>query len=102
MSPRDLRTQILGQLAERLTYDTLYREALSDPELRRTTQELDAAMANATEARKVVFELFQDLDGFSLEEYRPFADVAAGFDRVVRFSARVRYRKQGPAGDAAR
>ena len=81
----DLRTQILGQLAERLTYDTLYREALSDPELRRTTQELDAAMANATEARKVVFELFQDLDGFSLEEYRPFADVAAGFDRVVRF-----------------
>ena len=81
----DLRTQILGQLSERLTYDTLYREALSDPELRRTSQELDAAMANATEARKVVFELFQDLDGFSLEDYQPFADVAAGFDRVVRF-----------------
>lgn len=81
----DLRTQILGQLSERLTYDSLYREALSDPELRRTKQELDAAMANATEARKVVFELFQDLDGFSLEDYRPFANVADGFDRVVRF-----------------
>ncbi len=81
----DLRTQILGQLSERLTYDTLYREALSDPELQRTKEELDAAMANATEARKVVFELFQDLDGFSLEDYQPFTDVAAGFDRVVRF-----------------
>ena len=81
----DLRTQILGQLSERLTYDTLYREAISDPELRRTKEELDAAMANATEARKVVFELFQDLDGFSLEDYQPFANVASGFDRVVRF-----------------
>ena len=81
----DLRTQILGQLAERLTYDALYREALSDPELRRTRQELDAAMANASEARKVVFELFQDLDRFSLDDYRPFADVDAGFDRIVRF-----------------
>ena len=81
----DLRTQILGQLSERLTYDTLYREALSDPELRRTRQELDAAMANATEARKVVFELFQDLDGFSLEDYRPFANVVAGFERVLGF-----------------
>ena len=81
----DLRTQILGQLSERLTYDTLYREALSDPELRRTKEELDAAMANATEARKVVFELFQDLDGFSLEDYQPFANVEEGFDRVVRF-----------------
>lgn len=81
----DLRTQILGQLAERLTYDALYREALSDPELRRTRQELDAAMANASEARKVVFELFQDLDRFSLDDYRPFANVDAGFDRIVRF-----------------
>ena len=33
-------------------------------------------MANATEARKVVFELFQDLDGFSLEDYQPFTNVA--------------------------
>jgi len=81
----DLRMQILGQLSERLTYDSLFREALSDPELRRTKEELEAAMANASEARKVVFELFQDLDGFSLEDYRPFANVEAGFDRVVQF-----------------
>ena len=97
----DLRTQILGQLSERLTYDTLYREALSDPELRRTRQELDAAMANATEARKVVFELFQDLDGFSLEDYRPFANVVAGFERVLGFSVRCAL-GTGPAGEAAR
>ena len=81
----DLHMQILGQLSERLTYDALYREALSDPELRRTKEELQAAMSNATEARKVVFELFQDLDGFSLEDYQPFANVATGFDRIVRF-----------------
>ena len=81
----DLRMQILGQLSERLTYDALYREALSDPELRRTKEELQAAMSNATEARKVVFELFQDLDGFSLEDYQPFSNVATGFDRIVRF-----------------
>ena len=81
----DLRMQILGQLSERLTYDTLYREALSDPELRRTKEELETAMLNASEARKVVFELFQDLDGFSLEDYKPFANVEAGFDRIVQF-----------------
>ena len=81
----DLRIQILGQLSERLTYDTLYRKALSDPQLRRTKEELEAAMSNATEARKVVFELFQDIDGFSLEDYKPFANVEAGFDRVVQF-----------------
>ena len=81
----DLRMQILGQLSERLTYDALYRQALSDPELRRTKEELDAAMSNATEARKVVFELFQELDGFSLEDFKPFANVETGFDRIVRF-----------------
>ena len=57
----DLRLQVLGQLSERLTYNTLYREALSDPQLRRTKEELEAAMSNAREARKVVFELFQTL-----------------------------------------
>ena len=81
----DLRMQILGQLSERLTYDALYREALYDPELRRTKEELDAAMSNASEARKVVFELFQDIEGFSLEDFKPFVDVEAGFDRIVRF-----------------
>ncbi|HVY61785.1 MAG TPA: SNF2-related protein, partial [Planctomycetota bacterium] len=51
----DFRAQILGQLSERLTYDKLYREALGDPELRRTKEELEAALSNASEARKVVF-----------------------------------------------
>ena len=86
----DLRSQILGQLSERLSYERLYQEALSDPELRRTRQELEAALANATEARKVVFELFQDLEGFSLEDYKPFADISAGVDRLVRFVAASR------------
>ena len=85
----NLRIQILGQLSERLTYDSLYREALSDPELHRTKEELEAAMSTATEARKVVFELFQDLDGFSLEDYKPFANVEAGFDRIVQFFCAV-------------
>lgn len=88
----DLRSQVLGQLSERLTYDALYREALGDPELRRTREELEAALSNASEARKVVFELFQDLEGFSLDDYKPFADVKPGLERVrvfLRDSLRV-------------
>ena len=81
----DLRAQILGQLSERLSYDQLYRDALSDPELKRTREEMTAAMANAREARKVVFELFQDLDGFSLDDYQPFADLAEGQSRLLNF-----------------
>jgi superfamily II DNA or RNA helicase len=81
----DLRSQVLGQLAEKLTYDRLYREALFDPELRRTKEELEAALSNASEARKIVFELFQDLDGFSLDDYQPFADVKPGLTRVLEF-----------------
>jgi hypothetical protein len=76
---------VLGQLSERLTYDKLYREALSDPELHRTKEELEAALSNASEARKVVFELFQDLEGFSLDDYKPFADVKPGLDRLLEF-----------------
>lgn len=83
----DLRSQILGQLSERLNYDRLYQEALSDPELRRTAVELEAALSNAREAREVVFDLFQDLDGFSLDDYKPFSDVSSGMDRLVRFLA---------------
>lgn len=86
----DLRSQILGQLSERLSYEKLYQEALSDPELKRTRQELEAALTNATEARKVVFELFQDLEGFSLEDYKPFADLSSGVERIVRFVAAAR------------
>jgi hypothetical protein len=33
----------------------------------------------------VVFDLFQDLAGFSLDDYKPFSDVAPGLDRLVRF-----------------
>ena len=81
----DLRSQILGQLSERLSYDQLYRDALSDPELKRTKQELEAAMTNASEARKVVFELFQDLDRFSLDDYQPFANIEQGQERIFAF-----------------
>ncbi len=82
----DLRAQILGQLCERLAYDQLYRDALSDPTLRRTELELEAALTNADEARRVVFELFQELDGFSLDDYRPFEDMSAGFARIAEFA----------------
>jgi superfamily II DNA or RNA helicase len=81
----DLRAQILGQLSDRLSYDQLYRDALSDPELKRTRQELEAAMSNATEARQVVFQLFQDLDGFSLDDYEPLADIDGSKARLRAF-----------------
>ena len=81
----DLRAQVLGQLSERLNYDRLYQEALSDPELERTQVELEAALTNSREARQVVFDLFQDLDGFSLDDYKPFSDVSSSLDRLVRF-----------------
>nr|WP_294509793.1 SNF2-related protein [uncultured Rhodopila sp.] len=91
----DLRSQILGQLSERLNYDRLYQEALSDPELKRTAVELEAALSNAREAREVVFDLFQDLEGFSLDDYKPFSDVETAMDRLVRFlSAAVATRQQ--------
>jgi len=83
----DLRAQILGQLNDRLRYDQLYRDALSDPELKRTCEELEAAMANAREARQVVFELFQDLDRFSLDDYKPLADLDASKHRLLAFLA---------------
>ena len=81
----DLKGQILGQLSDRLSYDQLYRDALSDPELNRTRQELEAAMTNATEARQVVFELFQDLDGFSLDDYAPLSDIDGSKARLKAF-----------------
>jgi superfamily II DNA/RNA helicase len=81
----DMRSQILGQLSERLNYDKLYEEALSDPELRRTRLELEAALGNAEEARRVVFDLFQDLDDFRLDEYMPFSNVESSMERLVHF-----------------
>ena len=80
---------------ERLNYDRLYQEALSDPELKRTKVELEAALSNSREARQVVFDLFQDLEGFSLDDYKPFSDVSSSLDRLVRFmSAAVTDRQQ--------
>jgi superfamily II DNA or RNA helicase len=81
----DLRSQILGQLSERLSYENLYAQAISDPELKRTRLELEQALSNASEARNVVYELFQDLDGFSLDDYQPFSDTSEGMDEIVRF-----------------
>lgn len=52
-------------------------------------------MSNAREAREVVFDLFQDLDGFSLDDYKPFSDISSGMDRLVGFlSTAVRSRNQ--------
>ncbi|SDG74939.1 Helicase conserved C-terminal domain-containing protein [Planococcus glaciei] len=81
----NLQSQILGQLSEKLNYESLYKNALNDPELRRTKYELAAAMNNAVEARKVVFELFQELEGFSLDDYKPMADIEGGLKQVESF-----------------
>jgi superfamily II DNA or RNA helicase len=81
----DLHSQILGQLSERLNYDRLYQEALSDPELKRTRFELEAAWGNAEEARRVVVDLFQDLEDFRLDDYQQFSDVKTGLARLTRF-----------------
>lgn len=72
----DLRAQILGQLSEGVNYQKLYAEALRDPKLRRTDLELQAAMANAADARTALLELFQNLDGFSLDDYAPLSETS--------------------------
>ena len=81
----DLRTQVLGQLASTLSYEHLYQEAIHDPKMQRTRQELEVAMNNATLARKVVFELFQDLDHFDLGDYKKFDDEGKGMRRLIDF-----------------
>lgn len=85
----DLRTQVLGQLSSALSYDRLYQDAITDPTLRRTRQELEVAMTNANLARQVVFELFQELDRFNLGDYRKFDDQGRGMQRLVGFVART-------------
>ena len=85
----DLRTQILGQLSMQLNYASLYADALSDPLLKRTRVELETAMSNAVEARKVVFELFQDLDGFRLDDYKAMGNPEEGMGALARFLADV-------------
>lgn len=32
-----------------------------------------------------MFDLFQDLEGFSLDDYKPFSDVSSSLDRLMRF-----------------
>jgi superfamily II DNA or RNA helicase len=81
----DLRTQILGQLSMQVNYASLYSAALNDPLLKRTRVELETAMSNAVEARKVVFELFQDLDGFRLDDYTAMGNPEDGMNALVRF-----------------
>jgi superfamily II DNA or RNA helicase len=81
----DFRSQILGQLSSRLSYDKLYQEALGDPTLQRTEHEIEVAMKNANLAQDVVFELFQDLDRFNLRDYREFDDKGKGMERLVDF-----------------
>jgi len=85
----DLRSQVLGQLQERLSYDKLYQDAVLDPTLRRTKEELEVAMTNATVAREVVFELFQDLDRFNLGDYEKFDDGGKGMGRLVDVTRRL-------------
>ena len=98
----DLRSQILGQLSERLSYERLYAEALGDPELKRTRVELEAAMSNASQAQAVVFELFQDLGGFNIDEYKPLADTSAGtgaLERFLKVALEVDGKRFEPAGN---
>ncbi len=97
----DLRTQVLGQLSSALRYDRLYQDAISDPTLKRTREELEVAMTNANLARQVVFELFQELDRFNLGDYQKFDDEGRGMQRLVNFisgSARLagwNFRQEG-------
>ncbi len=46
---------------------------------------LEVALENAKTARQVVFELFQDLEGFRLDDYRRFDDGGKGMDRLLRY-----------------
>ena len=81
----DLRGQILGQLSDRLSYERLYQDAVRDPRLVRTRQELEVAVENARTARQIVWELFQDLEGFRLDEYKQMDDGGEAMTRLIRY-----------------
>ncbi|NOZ55515.1 MAG: hypothetical protein GXO73_01835 [Calditrichaeota bacterium] len=70
------------------TANLMRQEALRDPTLERTEQELEVAMTNAATARSVVSELFQDLDKFNLGDYQKFDDEGRGMQRLVAFVQR--------------
>lgn len=98
----DLRGQVLGQLGSSLRYDRLYQEAILDPSLRRTRQELEVAITNASLAREVVFELFQDIERFDLGDYHRFDDEGRGMRRLLAFaqhSARLDGGELKPVGE---
>lgn len=81
----NFESQILGQLSEKINYEELYRNALSDQELKRTAQELEVAILNAKEAREVVFELFQDLDKFHIEDYKKISNTQKEVETLLEF-----------------
>lgn len=85
----DLRAQVLGQLNSTLSYDRLYQDALNDPTLRRTREELEVAITNANLARKVVFELFQDLEQFNIGDYKKYDDDGKGMERLISFVSKA-------------
>jgi hypothetical protein len=91
----DLRGQILGQLSERLSYDKLYQDGVRDPRLVRTRQELEVAIDNARAARQIVWELFQDLESFRLDEYKKMDDGGEGMARLARYFQAALVRKGG-------
>jgi superfamily II DNA or RNA helicase len=85
----DFRAQILGQLAEHLKYEELYRQSLGDPKLARTKEELAVAMDNAVRSRRLVGELFQDLQRFNLDEYRQLDDQGQAMAQLLSFSQKA-------------
>lgn len=91
----DLRGQMLGQLSERLSYDRLYQDGVRDPRLVRTRQELEVAIDNARAAREIIWELFQDLEGFRLDEYKEMDDGGEAMARLVRYFQLAVVRKGG-------
>lgn len=98
----DLRGQILGHLSEKLSYDKLYQEAVADPTLVRTKEELEVAITNAKTAREVVWELFQDLDEFGLDDYKQFDDQGEGMNRLIRFVTDAVRDQGGEISDTAK
>jgi len=91
----DLRGQILGQLSERISYEKLYQDAVRDPKLVRTRQELEVAVENAQTARQVVWELFQDLEGFRLDDYKQMDDGGASMARLRGYVSEFVLQKGG-------
>ncbi|MDD3269887.1 MAG: SNF2-related protein [Syntrophomonadaceae bacterium] len=85
----DFRSQVLGQLIDKISYEKLYQEALRDSDIRRTRLEIDVAMDNAARARNVVGELFQDLERFNVSDYQNRDDQGEGMRRLKEFLSRA-------------